>query len=142
MTEQMTAWLGFRYAAEIVERTLGCSWGAAQKELLDACEAGEMLWQGQLGEGPSVADVDFYRWLELKTKKDKGGKQPRINAALERVFKGSPIPDPKNCPRHILRADLLKLDPTLDPLDLGTLKTAIDDYNRSIRNDPKPTVSD
>jgi hypothetical protein len=41
------------------------------------------------------------------------------------------VPDPAHCRRKALRADLLKRDPDLDPLDLKTLKHAIDKYNLS-----------
>jgi hypothetical protein len=37
------------------------------------------------------------------------------------------VPDPAHCPRKTLKADLLKRDPGLKPLDDATLKSAIED---------------
>jgi hypothetical protein len=56
------------------------------------------------------------------------GKQPRIAEYLRDHFPAG-VPDPGSRPRHILKADLLKWDPDLKPLDEGTLKRAIDTYN-------------
>jgi hypothetical protein len=78
-----------------------------------------------------VSKEDFRHWLAQQETKSQGGKQSRITAALAKHFSGSPVPDRGQCPRQALKADLLKLDPTLKPLDLKTLKTAIDAYNLS-----------
>ena len=67
------------------------------------------------------------------------GKQPRITEYLRQHFAAG-VPGPSLCPRHILKADLLKWDPSLMPLDDATLKKGIDNYNASITRqkiDPK-----
>jgi hypothetical protein len=63
------------------------------------------------------------------------GKQPRIAEYLRDHFPAG-VPGPGSCPRHILKAGLLKWDPDLKPLDEGTLKKAIDTYNAGL-NKPK-----
>ena len=69
------------------------------------------------------------QWLELQNKPvPEAGKQPRIRALLAEMFSGG-VPAPAHCPRYTLRADLLKRDPSLDPLDEATLKSAIDAHN-------------
>lgn len=67
------------------------------------------------------------------------GKQPRIAEYLGDHFPAG-VPGPGSCPRHILKADLLKWDPNLEPLDEATLKKGIDNYNASLTQkklDPK-----
>jgi hypothetical protein len=67
------------------------------------------------------------------------GKQPRITEYLRQHFPAG-VPGPGVCPRHRLRADLLKWDPSLEPLDEATLKRGIDNYNSSLTGqniDPK-----
>ena len=64
------------------------------------------------------------------------GKQPRI----WEYFKGhyaEGVPDPAHCPRKDLKYKLLNWDPGLKPLDDGTLKKAIDNYNARL-HDQKP----
>ena len=126
-------WLSFQLAAEEVERQLGLSWGAAQKTLLEACKNGLMEWRQAEG-GPDVLGDDLMGWLEEKQRKAKIGKQPRIIALLAKMFSNERIPD--DCVRKVLRADLLKLAPSLHPLDEATLKSAIDTYNAE-HADPK-----
>jgi len=60
------------------------------------------------------------------------GKQPRVIARLRDKFKGEPVPEPGLCPRKALRAELLLADPSLSPLDEGTLKQAIETYNNTL----------
>ncbi len=61
------------------------------------------------------------------------GKRPRIKVYLaEHHPKG--VPSPAHCPRKILRSDLLDWDSNLAPLDEGTLKLAIDEFNASLAN--------
>jgi hypothetical protein len=73
------------------------------------------------------------QWLELQNKPTpEMGKQPRIKVLLAKMSPNG-VPDPGHCPRKALKADLLKLDPSLDPLDEATLKSAIDGWNA----DPK-----
>jgi hypothetical protein len=120
-------WVGFNLAAEIVERELGLSWGAAQRTLIDACENQELRTNGK-----SVLFEDLTAWLKAKRTKPKGGKRPRIIRQLEVMYpKG--VPDPACAPRYQLKADLLKRDRGLAPLDEHTLKSAIEAYNA----DPK-----
>ena len=78
---------------------------------------------------------DLHRWwLELQNRPPPKptGRQPRIKARLAVMFPNG-VPDPGHCPRKALKADLLKRDPSLNPLDEATLKSAIDAYN----SDPK-----
>jgi hypothetical protein len=83
-----------------------------------------------------ISESDLRHWLKPRTKlktisgtKSKAvGKRPRIKEYLKLHFpKG--VPDPALCPRQALRADILKWDSKLDPLDEATLKTAIDEFN-------------
>ena len=60
-------------------------------------------------------------------------KIPRILEYLAGYFPEG-VPDPAYLPRKALRADLLKWDPDLDPLDEATLKKAIDSYNATKRD--------
>ena len=69
--------------------------------------------------------------LQNKTPPEPTGKQPRIRAHLAEMFPNG-VPDPAHCPRKTLKADLLKRDPSLNPLDEATLKSAIDAYNSSL----------
>jgi hypothetical protein len=52
------------------------------------------------------------------------------------------VPNRADCPRWPLRATLLKRDASLKPLDLKTLKTAIDAFNRQLGNARNTSVSD
>jgi hypothetical protein len=104
-------WLSFQVAAEEVERRRGCSWGAAQKA------------------------VHFWHWLDKSKPKPQPRKRSRVKAYLADMFHNQRIPDDYS--RKVLRADLLKRDKNLYPLDDSTLKSAIDEYNVERRNDPK-----
>jgi hypothetical protein len=91
-----------------------------------------------------VSEDDVIHWLieqprpVANAKAVKGGKIPRIKVKLAELYpKG--VPEPGLCPRKELQNTLIKRDKSLAPLDLATLKTAIDDYNRSIGNSPKPS---
>jgi hypothetical protein len=97
--------------------------------------------------GIFVSRDDFQYWLdELKPpsgtgpakekKPAKGGKAPLIIEHLKELYPQG-VPDPSHCPRKALKADLLARDKRLEPLDDATLKSAIDAFNHSIRNDPK-----
>jgi len=59
------------------------------------------------------------------------GKQPRILKYLSTHFSDG-VPEPGLCPRQKLKADILKWDPSLSPLDEATLKTAIEKHNASL----------
>jgi hypothetical protein len=72
------------------------------------------------------------QWLELQnTSIPEAGKQPRIRAHLAKMFPNG-VPNHSFCPRKALKADLLKRDPGLNPLDEATLKSAIEAYNASL----------
>jgi hypothetical protein len=121
-------WVQFQLAAEEVERRLGLSWGKAQKLLLEACENKEIVWR-RTERFPDIDDTSFWEWLRAKQTPPRGGKQPRILKHLAAMFHNKRVPDPSDYPRKALKADLLKRDPGLAPLDEGTLKRAIDAYN-------------
>ena len=140
MTESTGIWLSFRLAAEEVERRLGVTWGAAQKALLDLCESDTVRWQ-QHHSGPHISSNDLRRWLQDKLTRKTGGKQPRIIKLLRRMFPDG-VPDREYRPRKMLKAELVKRDPTLHPLDPKTLATAIDAYNRQLGNARNTSVSD
>jgi len=77
-----------------------------------------------------VSKEDFWHQFPPRhAEKPAVGKQPRILKLLADRFGNSPVPDRGMCPRNALKADLLKLDPTLAPLDLTTLRTAINAHN-------------
>jgi hypothetical protein len=87
MSRPFEAWLGFRLAAETVERRLGVNSGMAQKLLDEAIESGVIRWQRDESEGeeyplgPSVWSVDFEDWLEMKQKP----KKPQQDLAREAI---------------------------------------------------------
>jgi hypothetical protein len=59
------------------------------------------------------------------------GKTPRIREYLiEHYPKG--VPDPAHCPRKALQKALIEWDQSLTPLDLGTLKKAIEAHNANL----------
>jgi len=61
------------------------------------------------------------------------GKRPRIKVYLAKHHPNG-VPSPAYAPRKILRSDLLDWDKGLTPLDQGTLKLAIDEFNSSLAN--------
>jgi hypothetical protein len=88
-----------------------------------------------------VSEADLQHWLKkqqptkqatTEPKKQALGKRPRIKTHLAKLFPDG-VPDPAYCNRKELIRELLKIDPGLKPLDDGTLKTAIEEYN----TDPK-----
>jgi hypothetical protein len=87
-----------------------------------------------------INETEFRDWLNKQPYKDKQsapaqkkarGKCPRIKALLAKddFFPQRRVPDPAYCERKDLARKLLKADPTLTPLNQGTLKKAIDEYN-------------
>jgi hypothetical protein len=143
MDEQgIGGWYSFTLAAEIVERRLGITWGLAQKTLLKQCERGAIRWQQRPMGGPDVSCNDLKRWLGGKLNRRHGGKRARIMAQLKVKFHGARVPEPELCPRGPLKDDIEQMDKTLGHLDEATLKTAIDEYNDTIRIDPNRFVSD
>lgn len=81
-------WLSFVVAAEIVERELGLSWGAAQKALMDACRADKLRYQNRPSGGPDVFDVDLHAWLRLETTPPKRSarKQALAKEAISAIW--------------------------------------------------------
>lgn len=96
--------------------------------------------------GPRINEVKQYHAIirELKRREreeqepSKGkpalGKRPRIKALLTQYYPDG-VPDPAHRNRQVLQGRLLKADPTVAPLDIKTLKTAIDEYNDEKRSD-------
>jgi hypothetical protein len=82
----MTWWLSFQLAAEEVERRLGVTWGAAQRQVIDLCESGTVEWRNSPGGGPNIDHDDLWRWLEGKLTRKVGGKQSRIIRQLKELF--------------------------------------------------------
>jgi hypothetical protein len=83
-----------------------------------------------------VEKSDFEYWLQGKCQhkgKEATGKVPRILPLLAEIFKGEPVPERGLRPRQALRAELLKLDPTLAGLHLTTLSKAIGIYNATLK---------
>lgn len=73
-----------------------------------------------------------------------GGKRPRIKVYLAEYYPNG-VPSPAHTPRKVLRLDLLNWDSGLEPLDEGTLKLAIDEFNASlaiVKADPKRSELD
>jgi len=134
--DKPSAWLSFRLAAEEVERRRGCTWGAAQKAVLDACASGALHSRpGQ--NGPDVLDNELMRWLSKPKTKPNPWKRSKINAVLTQMFPNARVPDPTQRPRKALKLDILERDPSLKSFDHATLKSAIDEHNAKIGNDPK-----
>jgi hypothetical protein len=86
-------------------------------------------------------ETEFLDWLNKQppdkdkqsapAQKKARGKWPRIKALLAKddFFPQRRVPDPAYCERKDLARRLLKADPALAPLNQGTLKKAIDEYN-------------
>jgi hypothetical protein len=76
---------------------------------------------------------DLHYWIKHHATVSKEsrafGKRPRVITLLTEMFRDGRVPDPAHCPRKTLRADLLKQDPSLSPLDDQTLKNSIEEYN-------------
>lgn len=124
-------WMSFQLAAEEVERKLGMTWGMAQKTVLEWCERNAVRWENVPMGGPRVSHNDLMNCLKERAVQKVGGKQARIIALLQKRFPEGRVPDRAQVPRERLRADLLEMDKTLEPLNLTTLKRAIDCYNGS-----------
>jgi hypothetical protein len=61
----------------------------------------------------------------------KSGKKPKLWKYFQEHFSDG-VPNPSLEPRQTLQGKLLKWDPALKPLDAGTLKAAIDEYNERL----------
>jgi len=88
-----------------------------------------------------VSKIDLEHWLNQQTRSTAGGKQSRLVRLLAEMFPAG-VPNRDDCPREPLRAELLKRNPSLKPLDLKTLKTAIETCNRVVGNARNTSVSD
>jgi hypothetical protein len=85
-----------------------------------------------------VDEADFRYWFdrqkpEEKSKPSKKGKVPLVIDYLKQMYPLG-VPDPARCPRKDLLAVLRTKDKILSQLDDGTLKKAIEEYNRLIRS--------
>ena len=94
--------------------------------------------------GVMVNAEDFRYWLSKQPAAPPGkspprhGKVPLIIDYLKEMFPGKLVPDPAFCSRKKLKADLLEKDQErLFPLDVKTLKDAVDQYNLLIGNERK-----
>jgi hypothetical protein len=157
-------WVHFHWAANKIGDKLAIAPGAAQARLRRLCESGEirslMSWDEEEPETISptqwreedvdltwrltvaVSRNDLDRWLDQQpVQPTAGGKQSRIYRLLSDMFPTG-VPHRADRPREQLKAELLKRDPSLAPLDLKTLKTAIDTYNRQLGNARNASVSD
>ncbi len=132
--DSVGGWCTFQWAADEVERRLGVTWGLAQKTILEWCESKAVRWENAPMGGPRISYNDLMRCLEEKLVRKPGGKQARIIELLRERFAGARVPDRDQCPRQALQADLLQKDKTLKPLNLTTLKKAIESYNSAIPN--------
>jgi hypothetical protein len=89
-----------------------------------------------------VSKTDLEHWLNQQfTQPTAGGKQSRIIRLLAEMFPTG-VPHRADCPREPLKATLVERDPSLKPLDLKTLKTAIEIYNQVVGNARNASVSD
>jgi hypothetical protein len=157
-------WLYFERATIDLGDKLGISPGAAEAQLRKLCASGEIRTIANESEDEMpvpipprrwrdedidvtawevlVSTTDFYGWLNRQpTQPTAGGKQSRIARLLADMFPDG-VPNRADCPREPLRATLLERDPSLKPLDLKTLKTAIEVYNRQLGNARNASVSD
>jgi hypothetical protein len=86
-----------------------------------------------------VSEDDVVYWIVRAKPKvslppnARQGKIARIKAMLAKLYPDG-VPDPDLCFRKELEGRLLEDDPTLKPLDLKTLKAAIDEYNADWAN--------
>lgn len=92
-----------------------------------------ILAGGEIVRGEIEIEADDLRyWLKSQraapNKQKALGKRPRVIKLLAEMFSGG-VPDPGDCPRKGLRAELLKCDPSLEPLDEETLKRSIEEFN-------------
>jgi hypothetical protein len=92
-----------------------------------------ILAGGEIMRGDIEINADDLRyWLKSQraapNKQKAFGKRPRVIKQLAEMFPGG-VPDPGDCPRKDLRAELLKRDPSLKPLDEETLKRSIEEFN-------------
>jgi hypothetical protein len=92
-----------------------------------------ILAGGEIMRGVIEISADDLRyWLKSQraapNKQKALGKRPRVIKQLAEMFPGG-VPNPGDCPRKDLRAELLKRDQSLKPLDEETLKRSIEEFN-------------
>jgi hypothetical protein len=158
-------WIEFYYAANLVGDKLAIPPGAAKTQLCKLCASGQIKgiasWDPEDEPEPipaewwrnkrytaswdwvvAVSGPDLRNWLKHQSATPTaGGKQSRIARLLAEMYPTG-VPNRGDCPRWPLRATLLKRDASLKPLDLKTLKTAIDAFNRQLGNARNTSVSD
>jgi hypothetical protein len=158
-------WYDFHWAADQIGDKLSIPPGPAKAQLRKLCATGEvrtLLSEDQMSEpehvSPSrwrsedvdlteaehclaVSDNDLAHWLDQQPTHPAGGKQSRVARLLVEMFPAG-VPNRADCPREPLKAELVRRDPSLSPLDLKTLKTAIEAYNRQLGNARNASVSD
>jgi hypothetical protein len=96
MSEPITHWISFQLAAEEVERTLGVSWGMAQKTVLDACASGKLPSKpSDCSGGREIGKDSFRAWLSaLSTSKPKkrAYEQERVQEAFRDLYRDGKLP--------------------------------------------------
>ena len=159
-------WVYFHWAASEISDKLAIPSRSAKAHLRKLCASGEIRAissaESDLLEEPepippsrwrdediaaswrlliAVSRNDLRNWLSHQSTSAAGGKQSRITRLLAEMYPRG-VPTRADCPREGLRATLVRRDPSLKPLDLKTLKTAIDAFNRQLGNTRNESVSD
>jgi hypothetical protein len=160
-------WVYFHWAANEIGDKLAISPGSAQARLRELCASGEIRaissdeidfldepepippsrWRDEDVAASwrllvAVSRDDLRSWLSHQSAPSTaGGKQSRLVRLLAEMFPAG-VPNRADCPREPLKAELIKRDPSLKPLDLKTLKTAIETCNRVLGNARNASVSD
>jgi hypothetical protein len=101
------------------------------------------IHQPSIGRWTKVSRADLREWLHQPSQETRRyvGKRPRIKSHLAKLYPDG-VPDPAFCPRKGLLRELLRIDPSLAPLDDGILKTAIDEYNNAAVGGADPKQSE
>jgi hypothetical protein len=94
MSRPFEAWLGFRLAAEMVERRRRVNSGMAKKLLLEAIESGVVKSRrSEDSDDPDVWSVDFENWLERqKPKKKASPQQDLAREAINAIWPDGNMP--------------------------------------------------
>lgn len=85
------------------------------------------------GMAESLAERTSTKGRTSSVARPSVGKRPRIKVYLAEHYPNG-VPPPAHAPRKILRSDLLNWDRGLAPLDEGTLKLAIEEFNAGLAN--------
>jgi hypothetical protein len=159
-------WTDFHWAASEISDALAIPFGPATARLRQLCAAGDVRavtsedqdepelilpsrWRAEEVDLAvpwdwmvAVCESDLRYWLNQQpVQPTAGGKQSRILRLLAKIHPTG-VPNRADCPREQLKAELLAQDASLSPLDLKTLKTAIDAHNRHVGNTRNASVSD